>query len=161
MPKTSKKRRSSSTSRLSTLPEQVRQSALAQALEDKLSSGQAGSFDYWGEFKRLRDRISAEMGEMKGLFPWYTPHNEEHHLSRLFGIADKMLGPERYAQMNAAELFLLACGVYAHDWGMAVGPDEIAYLRSGATHAVNEDLFVPLDDEVELLRGFVEEQGRR
>jgi hypothetical protein len=157
----SNKRRFKATSRPSALPELVRQSELAQALEEKLSSGRSGSFDYWGEFKRLRDRISAEMGEMKQLFPWYTPHDEEHHLSRLFGIADKMLGPERYGRMNLAELFLLACGLYAHDWGMAVGADEIAYLRRGASLAANESVFVPLDDEASRLRSFVEEHGLR
>lgn len=146
---------------LDTLPGKVRHSALAQTLADKLSSPQPVDVDYWGEFKRLRDRVSAHVGEMKVLFPWFTPHDEEHHLSRLFGIADKMLGPERYERMNVAELFLLACGLYAHDWGMAVGAEEIVFLRSGATGNTNSDVFTPLDDEPQRLREFAERQGLR
>src|SRR6266446_6142670 len=99
---------------LDTLPEKVRRSALALALEGKLSSLQPVAFDYWGEFKRLRETVSAQTGEMKVLFPQFTPHDEEHHLARLFGIADKLLGIARYERMTPAELFLLACGLYAH-----------------------------------------------
>jgi hypothetical protein len=146
---------------IETLPEKVRQSTLALALEGKLSVQQPVIFDHWGEFKRLRERVAAHMRQMQELFPQFTPHDEEYHLARLFGIADKMLGRERYAQMNAAELFLIACGLYAHDWGMAVGLDEISYLRTGGKTAVNNDVFVPLDDEVDRLRDFVDKQGLR
>lgn len=146
---------------LDTLPESVRNSVLAQALEEKLKSPQPVAFDYWGAFKRLREVVSAQTGEMKVLFPEFTPHDESHHLARLFGIADKLLGAERYQQMNAAELFLLACGLYAHDWGMAVGPTEIDYLRSYASGPLNAEVFTPLDDEAENLRKFMAQQGVR
>lgn len=142
-------------------PESVRQSELAVALDEKLRASQTVSFDYWGEFRRLRDTVSAQVGEMKILFPQFTPHDEGHHLARLFGIADKLLGPRRYEKMNAAELFLLACGLYAHDWGMAVGNEELDFMRSGATGNVTSDVFTPLDDETERLRQFVETQGIR
>lgn len=146
---------------IDTLPESVRHSDLAKALDLKISSPQPVSFDYWGEFKRLRDTVSAQTGEMKILFPQFTPHDEHHHLARLFGIADKLLGPRRYERMNAAELFLLACGLYAHDWGMAVGNEELDFLRSGATGTLNAEVFTPLDDESERLRQFAELQGIR
>ncbi len=58
--------------------------------------------------------------------------------------------------MNAAELFLLASGLYAHDSGMAVGTDEIAYLRSGAKDIATSDAFTPLDDERERLADFAD-----
>jgi hypothetical protein len=146
---------------LENLPEKVRQSSLTQVLDAKLSSPLCADFDYWGEFKRLRDLVSAQVGEMKTVFPLFTPHDEEHHLSRIFGIADKMLGRERYARMNAAELFLLASGLYAHDWGMAVSQDELKYLRLGATGTYNSDAFTPLDDERFRLHEFAERQGLR
>lgn len=146
---------------LDTLPESVRQSELARALDEKLKSQQPVDFDYWGEFKRLREVVSAQTGEMKVLFPEFTPHDETHHLARLFGIADKMLGTQRYKQMNAAELFLLACGLYAHDWGMAVGNEELDFLRSWATGDANKEIFTPLDDEEQLLRQFLESRGIR
>lgn len=146
---------------LSALPESVRQSELAQALEEKLLSQQPVAFDYWGEFKRLCEMVSAQTGEMKILFPEFTPHDEANHLARLFGIADKLLGSQRYKQMNAAELFLLACGLYAHDWGMAVGHEELDFIRSWATGKVNAEVFTPLDDEAQVLRQFMESQGIR
>lgn len=146
---------------LETLPEKVRQSILTQVLDSKLSSPQCVEFDYWGEFKRLRDLVSAQVGEIKSVFPQFTPHDEEHHLSRIFGIADKMLGQERYERMNAAELFLLACGLYAHDWGMAVGQEEFEHLRHGGAGSFDSEIFTPLDDECLRLREFAERQGLR
>ena len=91
-----------------TLPETVRQSALALALNEKLKLMQPVSFDYWGKFRDLREKVSVQVGEMKVLFPEFTPHDEPQHLARLFSIADKLLGAERYARMNPAEIFLLA-----------------------------------------------------
>ncbi len=143
------------------LPETVRRSALAVALDQKVRCPQPVSFDYWGEFNRLRDTVSAHLGEMRVLFPHFTPHDEAHHLMRLFGIADKLLGPERYGRMNAAELFLLAAGLYAHDWGMAVGSAELDFMRSGATGRVTPDVFTPLEDEAARLHQFVSTQGIR
>ena len=139
----------------------VRQSELDGALEEKLRSPQSVAFDYRGEFNRLRKIVSAQIGEMKVLFPQFTPHDEANHLARLFGIADKLLGRRRYEQMNAAELFLLASGLYAHDWGMAVGSEELTYLRSGAKGKVSVEVFTPLDDEAQRLRQFAEDQGIR
>ena len=131
---------------LDTLPETVRHSDLVRVLNEKLCSSKPVTFDYWGEFKRLRETVSAQMGEMKVLFPKFTPHDEALHLARLFGIADKLLGLSRYEKMNVAELFLLACGLYAHDWGMAVGNEELDFMRSGATGKENSEAFTPLDN---------------
>jgi hypothetical protein len=144
-----------------TLPESVRQSALVEALDQKIRGPQPVSIDYWGEFARLRQTVAAQVGEMKVLFPQFTPHDEAHHLARLFAIADKLLGPKRYERMNAAELFLLACGLYAHDWGMAVGNEELEFIRSGAAGHSTSEVFTPLDDEAARLRQFVKDQGIR
>lgn len=144
---------------LSTLPETVRQSALILALDEKLKQQQPVIFDYWGAFKDLRAKVSAQVGEMKVLFPEFTAHDEPQHLARLFGIADKLLGPERFDRMNAAELFLLACGLYAHDWGMAVGRLELEYLRSFCGSALDSEIFTPLDDERQRLDQFVTKYG--
>jgi hypothetical protein len=107
----------------------------------------------------LREVISAQVKSTQFLFPEFTPHDEEHHLSRLFSISDEMLTSVRYEKMNAAELFLLACGLYAHDWGMAVGEEEIAYLRNGAKRELKKDTFTPLQDEAERLRSFAGRHG--
>lgn len=137
----------------------VRDSALAQALAEKLSSLQPVSFDYWGQFQGLRGKVSAEVAVISQLFPEFTPHDEGLHLARLFGIADKLIGADRYSQMNAAELFLLACGLYAHDWGMAVGPAELKFLQAGAQGPVDAAAFTPLDDEPHRLRQFAAQFG--
>ncbi len=142
-----------------TLPESVRQSALILALDEKLRQQQPVVFDYWGKFKDLRERVSAQVGDMKVLFPEFTAHDEPQHLARLFGIADKLLGSERFDRMNAAELFLLACGLYAHDWGMAVGRVELEYLRSFCASTVDSEVFTPLDDERQRLNQFVTKYG--
>lgn len=144
---------------LDLLPEIVRHSYLAQLLDDKVREPQPVLFNYWGKFKDLRENIASQVGEMKVLFPEYTPHDEPQHLARLFSIADKLLGVDRYKQMNVAELFILACGLYAHDWGMAVGPEEQAYLRAGAMGNIDSEIFTPLEDEAERLREFVKKQG--
>ncbi len=143
------------------VPTRVRESALVLALNRKLSALQPVSFDYWGQFNFLRARVAAEVTEISRLFPQFTPHDEELHLARLFGIADKLIGPERYELMNAAELFLLACGLYAHDWGMAVGAEEIAFLQGGAIAVPASASFTPLDDEALRLRQFADKLGLR
>ena len=141
------------------LPEPVRQSELVKSLEKKLQKNQHVDFDHWGEFNRLRQKVKHQTGEMKILFPEFTPHDEENHLARLFGIADKLLGTERYEKMNAAELYLLACGLYAHDWGMAVGTLELDFIRSNAKGDIDLEVFSPLDDEKEVLLHFLQNQG--
>jgi len=93
--------------------------------------------------------------------PQFTPHNEALHLARLFEITDKLLGAERYAKMNAPELFLLACGLYAHDWGMSVGREELDYLMSGASGEINAEVFTTLEMKRCVLREFAEKQGIR
>jgi hypothetical protein len=70
-----------------------------------------------------------------------------------------MLGSHRYEQMNTAELFLLGCGLYCHDWGMAVSPEEIAYLREGAGAVPSGAHFTPLPDEADRLIAFGERYG--
>ena len=59
------------------------------------------------------------------------------------------------------ELFLLACALYAHDWGMAVGAKEQVYLRRGARIEDIDDCFTPLPDEPERLAAFVRSEGIR
>lgn len=143
------------------LPARVRNSTLVETLSRKLETLQPVNFDYWGQFNRLRKRVAADVTEISRLFPQFTPHDEELHLARLFSIADKMIGADRYERMNAAELFLLACGLYAHDWGMAVGAEELEFLRTGGVTVSDVKTFTPLDDEVLRLQQFGSEFGIR
>src|SRR6267378_5157976 len=94
-------------------------SHLIAILKKKSDSRTDVEFDYISELNDLRKRISAEVRFINQLFPEYTPHDEEYHLSRLFHVADILIEAKRYENMNASELFVLACGLYGHDWGMA------------------------------------------
>lgn len=143
---------------LPNVPEAVRKSRLLRAMHDKLASLPPGSFPFTTEFGRLRDSIAPQIGETRILFPEFTPHDESLHVVKLFELADKFFSVA-YQQMTAAELFLLACALYAHDWGMAIGNDEKDFLRQHAREDLLRDKFVPLNDEVERLRAFARSEG--
>jgi hypothetical protein len=104
--------------------EAVRKSALMNALNEKLSALPSGAFPFAAEFVNLRDVIAPQIGDTRILFPEFTPHDEPLHVAKLFQLADKLFGIRIYKGLNAAELFLFAAALYAHDWGMAVGLDE-------------------------------------
>jgi hypothetical protein len=139
--------------------EAVRKSTLLNTLHEKLSALPAGAFPFASEFVKLRDVIAPQIGDTRILFPEFTPHDEPLHVVKLFQLADKLFGARIYKGMNAAELFLLASALYAHDWGMAIGQDEKAYLRSGGAKKFLRDTFAPLPDEVDRLNAFVLSNG--
>jgi hypothetical protein len=138
--------------------EGVRKSALVRALHDKVSALQPGAFPFAAELGRLRDVVAPQIGDTRILFPEFTPHDEALHVAQLFQLADKLFG-DVYRNLKAVELFLLACALYAHDWGMAVGSLEQAFLRGGARHEDLDPSFVPLPDEADRLQAFVKAEG--
>jgi len=125
----------------------------------ELADVPAGGFAFATEFEKLCEVIVPQIGETKTLFPEFTPHDEKLHIANLFGLADKFFENSGYARLNVAELFLLAASLYAHDWGMAIGRDEKAYLASGADPSLLRDTFVPLPDERERLQAFARIEG--
>ena len=104
---------------------------LVRTLKSRAQERHDIEFDFLGSLERLRKRVSAEVSQINVLFPEFTPHNEQYHLKNLFHVADKVLRPDSLAKMNAAELFVLAAGLYGHDWGMAVSETEKAYITTG------------------------------
>jgi hypothetical protein len=135
------------------------QSQLIQVLIEKADARSDVEFNYLAELDNLRKRVSGDVRFINQLFPEYTPHDEEYHLSRLFHVADTLLGQDRYENMNATELFVLACGLYGHDWGMAVSDAERRYIVSG----VLPDGFQPTDfallnDETRRFERFLSER---
>ena len=68
------------------------------------------------------------------VFPEYTPHDSTRHLDQLSPLADRILGTDVFARLNGAELSLLVFALYAHDWGMAVGPDEYDAIAGVRNH---------------------------
>lgn len=135
-------------------------SKLIKVLTKKSNARTDVEFDYISELNNLRKRIGAEVRFINQLFPEYTPHDEEYHLSRLFHVADILIEAKRYENMNASELFVLACGLYGHDWGMAVSEPERDYIISGEVplgFSVSD--FALLHDEHNGFRRFAKDVG--
>jgi hypothetical protein len=140
--------------------EGIRKSGLMRALHERLAELPPGAFPFASEFERLRNVVAPQIGETRILFPEFTPHNEEHHIVKLFQLADRLFG-NIYPQLKAVELFLLGCALYTHDWGMAVGLKERGYLLHGAKSQNLDDSFTPLLDEAERLTAFARSIGVR
>lgn len=128
-------------------------------LHDRLESLPPGAFPFASEFLKLRDVIAPQISDTRILFPEFTPHDEPLHVVKLFQLADKFFGQRTYRELNAPELFLLGAGLYAHDWGMAVGEDEKHFLRNSADQKLLRSTFVPLPDEHERLEAFLRTNG--
>lgn len=141
------------------LPKGLPECELIQILAEKANERHDIDFQFIAELERLRKRISAEVRQINVLFPEYTPHDEEYHLTNLFHVASSFLSNEQLYRMNSAELFVLACALYGHDWGMAVSEVEKEYiifgkLREGVGIG---DLFI-LPQELEDFASFLRDQ---
>lgn len=133
---------------------------LINVLQQKASARSDIEFDYLGRLRDLRNRVAGEVRSINELFPEYTPHDEEYHLRRLFHVADTLIERPRYEEMQATELFVLACGLYSHDWGMAVSRVERNYITTGLLPdgTVVADLAL-LPDETVRFRQFLVTRG--
>ncbi len=89
-------------------------------------------FRFLSVLEEFRIRVSEEVKFINQLFPEFTPHDEQFHLSQLFHIADLILGDKIIDNMSSSELLILSLSLYGHDWGMAVSNDEKNYIRNGA-----------------------------
>jgi hypothetical protein len=129
-------------------------------LTEKASARKDIRFDFIGKLRDFRERVSAEIGYINRLFPEYTPHDENYHIKNLFNVADKLLGIERYENMNAAELFALAVSLYGHDWGMAISTAEESYYKTGQiiNGHTKDDICVLIDEENKIA-GFAKDNG--
>ena len=115
----------------------------------------AGPPDVAAEFGSLRRIVQDAEKYIALSFPEYTPHDRARHLDTLFGLADRLLGVRVYSQLVPTELILLAFGLYAHDWGMAVAEAE----RQSLFHNGPTQGFVLLPDEPTAALHFVSEAG--
>lgn len=135
---------------LHSLPNSVLKQILERKVEDQLDKYNHLCSVICG----FRSHIILELRQINELFKEYTPHDEDYHISHLFGIADILLGKEAFEKMNVVELCLLVVAMYAHDWGMAVSKSERYYI---ATHHKKEDAPVInlLDDEFDRFEQFI------
>ena len=133
---------------------------LTQNLQERANQRRDVTFDYQGELRRFKERVSAEIRQINELFPEYTPHDDKYHISRLFHIADKVLGQQLISGLNASELFVLACSLYGHDWGMAVSEAEKHFIVRGVPPAGrHSNEFGLLPNESERFKQFLKEHS--
>lgn len=132
-----------------TIPACLPDSALLRALAKKtaaLNTASSRTPAYLEWLKALRDRIAPELSYTNVTFPLFTPHDEQSHIHPLFVLAERLLGSEIIESLNATELFILACGLYAHDWGMAVSEAEKKCLHSLTEAAATDPFVLPYGD---------------
>lgn len=101
----------------------IRQRALKHTTTD---------FEYIAQLGTFLKRVKRDIPTIHVLFPQFTPHDDLHHLEPLFKLASNLLGERLLKGLNITELFLLACALYGHDWGMAVDEQYKQKLMSRA-----------------------------
>ena len=70
--------------------------------------------------REMSARLSAEVART---LPGFTDHSVRH-MDALWAVADKVLSHDETERLTSAEAFLLACGFYLHDVGMAYAATE-------------------------------------
>lgn len=108
----------------------IPKSELKTMLEEKVKGNEERYAELFAQLSTVTNHISQELRHINELFPEYTPHDKDYHVSHLFSIADILLGTEKYKNMNVMELYLLIVAMYAHDWGMAVSKSERYYIAT-------------------------------
>ncbi len=141
------------------IPETLPDCELLDLLVEKVNQKRDINFDVFGRLVEFRQRVSEEVRQINELFPEYTPHDEQYHLTRLFHVADMILGRKHLEAMNFAELFVLAVALYGHDWGMSVSDPEKQFITMGklSEGTREEDLWI-LPDEQSRFTRFVRNQ---
>jgi hypothetical protein len=109
----------------------IETTGLYQEMRRRTPDIPAGPRGLLEEFERLRAVIQDHGKYIVLLFPEYTPHDHTRHLDHLFALADRLLGMPLILRLGPSELVLLAFGLYAHDWGMAVSEAERQGLLNG------------------------------
>lgn len=134
----------------------IESTSLYQEMVRRAPEVPAGPDNLVHEFERLQTIVKEHGKYIILLFPEYTPHDHSRHLDQLFALADRVLGTPLYTRLSAVELLLLAFGLYAHDWGMAVSESE---RQSLLTEADGES-FPILPDEPSRARAFISDADR-
>lgn len=115
---------------------------LKESPADNLRVGQE---DFKALFAELWGDVSQSIDKTSATLPGYTPHNTQDHVTRLFRISEAIIGEETLIKLRPVELFALAVGLLAHDWGMRVTKEERMAIAS------QEEKYNPalhlLDDE--------------
>ncbi len=134
--------------------EKFPKSELMSVLLEKIGNNNERYNSLMAEVCRFREHIVQELRQINELFPEYTPHDEDYHISHLFKIADILLGKVKYEKMNIIELVLLVVSMYAHDWGMAVSKKERYYIATRKDKDSISDI-VLLEDEYDRFEYYI------
>lgn len=101
----------------------------------------------------FRKKVVLELRQINVLFPEYTPHDEDYHISNLFRISDIIL-ENTYDNLNTTELLLLVAAMYGHDWGMSVSKSERYYIATEKALESSPSISL-LDDEFDRFKEFI------
>jgi hypothetical protein len=102
------------------MPDIIPKCLLTELIRKRASKRSGTDFDYVVQLDTFLKTVKREIPSIHILFPQFTPHDDLHHLRPLFELASNLLGKRLLKELNVTELFLLACALYGHDWGMAV-----------------------------------------
>jgi hypothetical protein len=136
------------------LGQAVNSSSLINILTEKLSATTAPTFRFADHLRSFAERICSEVKFVPLTFPEFTDHSAEIHFPNLFNLSAKLLGETLLSSLYVEELFLLAAGLYAHDWGMAVSADERDLILTGTCESQTIDPLWLLPDEQNRFRKF-------
>lgn len=129
------------------LTDQIRQRAKKHTTTD---------FQYVAQLSTFLEEVRRDIPAIHVLFPQFTPHDDLHHLEPLFKLASDLLGEKLLKRLNITELFLLACALYGHDWGMAVDEPYKQRLMSGISITETDKC---IEEERKRLRLFMTGDG--
>jgi hypothetical protein len=108
---------------------------LTDLIEQRAGKHTPTDFQYAAHLSTFLEKVKRDIPAIHVLFPQFTPHDNLHHLEPLFKLASNLLGERLLKGLNITELFLLACALYGHDWGMAVDEQYKQMLMSKAPRA--------------------------
>jgi hypothetical protein len=127
---------------------QLPDTLIIKELRHKFSTKQQPLFDYTTVLSNFNKNVSDEVKYINVLFPEYTPHDSEYHLSRLYGMADDIIGESLIKNLNVSELLIMSIALYGHDWGMAVSEAEKQLIIKGKIASdINPNNFALIEDE--------------
>lgn len=104
---------------------------LTDQIREKAKKHTTTDFQYVVQLSTFLEKVKRDIPAIHVLFPQFTPHDDLHHLEPLYRLASDLLGEKLLKSLNITELFLLACALYGHDWGMAVDEQYKHKLISG------------------------------
>lgn len=129
---------------------------LTDLIKQKSRESTATQFDYLVQLHAFLNTVKRDIPDINPLFPQFTPHDDLHHLEPLYHLASLFLGPTLLGKLNIAELFLLACALYGHDWGMAIDESYKQNVMLGKPPMQTNEY---VNQDRERLLSFLQENG--